>query len=340
MKPWSPKAPVQGRLFIKARVPPERVLLYRIILLVVLVSMVLGIFWWDRDGLRDQIDGDISFSDVAYFTAVTITTVGYGDIVPVTDRARIVDTLFVTPLRLVIWLVFLGTAYELVLQHWLENRRMNRIQQSLKSHLIICGYGHSGQSAAQEAVARGTPASQILVMERDEARLKMAAACGYIGLLSDPTHEDDLRDAGIANAQAVLMCLGRDDAAVLAVLTVRQLNSQVRVICSAAEAENVKLLRQAGADAIVSPSMVGGYLMADSVQSSHIADYVSDLMCRGGRVHLRERSPLAGEIGLPMREIGPGLVVRIIRADQRIGFWEGERARVQEADRLLVIEHN
>ncbi|HEY0916934.1 MAG TPA: DUF5723 family protein [Solimonas sp.] len=60
----------------------------------------------------------------------------------------------------------MGTAYELVLQHWLENRRMNRIRQSLHQHLIVCGYGHSGQSAAQEAVARGTPPDQILVMER------------------------------------------------------------------------------------------------------------------------------------------------------------------------------
>lgn len=333
-------AAAPGRLFIKASVSPERVLLYRLLLLLTLITTALAIFWLDRDGLKDQIDGDVSFSDVVYFTAVTITTVGYGDIVPVSDRARIIDALLVTPLRLVIWLVFLGTAYELVLQRWLENRRMNRIQQSLKEHLIVCGYGHSGQSAAQEAVARGRPPDQILVMERDQSRLQLAASCGYIGLLSDPTHETDLRDAGIDEAKAVLICLGRDDAAVLAVLTVRQLNPKVRIICCVAEQENIKLLRQAGADAIVAPSMVGGYLMADSVQSSHIADYVSDLMCTGGRVHLKERPPAAHEIGLPMREIGPGLAVRLIRADQRIGFWEGDRARVQASDILLVIEAN
>ncbi|MDM4773004.1 TrkA family potassium uptake protein [Solimonas sp. SE-A11] len=325
---------------MRESVPPERVLLSRVLLLVALVSIILAVFWWDRDGLKDHVDGEISFSDVAYFTAVTVTTVGYGDIVPVSDRARIVDALLVTPLRLVIWLVFLGTAYELVLQRWLENRRMTRIQQSLKQHLIVCGYGHSGQSAAQEAVARGTPPDQILVMERDEVRLRLAASCGYIGLLSDPTRENDLLDAGVANAQAVLVCLGRDDAAVLTVLTVRQLNPKVRVICSVAEEENIKLLRQAGTDAVVAPSMVGGFLMADSVQSSHIADYVSDLMRIGGRIHLLERMATPAEIGRTMRELEPGLVVRLIRGGERIGFWEGERARVQPQDILLVIQPN
>jgi hypothetical protein len=116
------------RLYVRSNRSPERILLTRLAMLITMVAMIMAILWYDRDGLRDQIDGEISFSDVAYFTAVTLTTVGYGDIVPVTDRARIMDALLVTPLRLVIWLVFLGTAYELVLQRWLEARRMTRLQ--------------------------------------------------------------------------------------------------------------------------------------------------------------------------------------------------------------------
>ncbi len=121
-KPFKP----HQRIFIEASGSPERILLNRCLILLVLVAMILAIFWYDRDGLRDQIDGEISFHDVAYFTAVTISTVGYGDIVPVSDRARMKDTLLVTPLRLIIWLIFLGTAYELVLQRWLEARRMKK----------------------------------------------------------------------------------------------------------------------------------------------------------------------------------------------------------------------
>jgi voltage-gated potassium channel len=328
-----------SRLFMKRRHTPERVLLRRILLLLTIVAVILGLFWFDRGGLKDQIDGHISFTDVAYFTAVTVTTVGYGDIVPVSDRARIIDTVLVTPLRLVIWFIFLGTAYELVLQRWLETRRMMRLQKTLSDHIIVCGYGHSGQSAAREAAARGTPAGQILVIDREPARLELAAAEDFIGLLGDPTREQDLIDAGLARAKAVLICLGRDDAAVLTVLTVRQLNAKLRVVCTVAESENIKLIRQAGADSIVAPSIVGGYLLADSIESPHIADYVSDLMSFHGPVRLSERAARSEEVGRPMRELPGGIAVRLHRQGEEIGFWEGPRAVVQAGDRLLVIEH-
>lgn len=336
MRPPALRQPM--RLFVKSQRSPERTLLLRLIVLLTLVLTVLCIFWFDRDGLRDQIDGEISFSDVAYFTAVTVSTVGYGDIVPVSDRARIVDTVLVTPIRLVIWLIFLGTAYEFVLQRWLEARRMNRLQRTMQDHLIICGFGHSGESAAQEATARGTPASCILVLDRDAGRLEYASQLGYVGLLGSATREKDLTDAGVARAKAVLVCLDRDDAAVLTVLTLRQINATVRVICSVSEEENIKLIRQAGADAIIAPSVVSGYLMADSTESSHIADYVNDLICSDGHVRLIERSAQPQEVGRPMRELGPGMVVRLHRGAQIVGFWEGPRSIVQSGDLLLEIE--
>lgn len=335
--PVTTKKP-RKRLFIKSAHSPEHVLLRRIGLIIGLIGLVLLIFWVDRDGIVDNHDGHVSFSDIAYFTAVTITTVGYGDIVPVSDRARMVDTILVTPLRLIIWFIFLGTAYELVLQRWLEARRMTRLQKSLRDHVIICGYGHSGESAAREAISRGTPIGQVLIIDQHAEHLKAAAEHGHIGLLGDATSEEILRDAGVDNAKAVLICLGRDDAAVLTVLTTRHLNPAVRIIASVNEEENIKIIRQAGADAIVAPSIVGGYLMADSVESTFVADYINDLMQSDGRVRLIERSVRPEEIGKPMRELGPNLVVRIHRGDERVGFWEGERACVQPNDRLLEIE--
>lgn len=337
MPPVSTKKP-RKRLFIKSAYSPEQVLLRRIGLIVGLIALVLLIFWVDRDGIKDSHDGHVSFSDIAYFTAVTITTVGYGDIVPVSDRARMVDTILVTPLRLIIWFIFLGTAYELVLQRWLETRRMTRLQKSLRNHVIICGYGHSGESAAREAISRGTPMGQVLIIDQHAEHLKTAAEHGHIGLLGDATSEEILRDAGVDNAKALLICLGRDDAAVLTVLTTRHLNAKIRIIASVNEEENIKIVRQAGADTIVAPSIVGGYLMADSVESSFVADYINDLMHSDGRVRLIERAVRAEDIGKSMRDLGPNLVVRIHRGEDRIGFWEGDRARVQANDRLLEIE--
>jgi voltage-gated potassium channel len=325
---------------MRANRSPEQLLASRLGLLLTLMAVILLVFWFDRDGLRDQIDNDVSFSDVVYFTAVTVTTVGYGDIVPVSDRARILDALLVTPLRLIIWFIFLGTAYELVLQRWLEAWRMNRLKNTLSDHLIICGFGLRGQNAAREAVARGESPDHILVLDRDEASIAAAAAAGYIGLRGDSTREQDLTDAGLLRAKAVLICLGHDDTSVLTVLTLRQLNAGVRVICSVDEEENIKLIRHAGADAIVAPSMVGGYLMADSIHSSHISEYIDDLMRMDGHVRMQERVVREDEIGRAMRELGPGLAVSLHRRGERVGFWEGANAVVQRGDVVLMIEPN
>jgi voltage-gated potassium channel len=100
------------------------------------------------------------------------------------------------------------------------------------------------------------------------------------------------------------------------------------------EEENIKLITQAGADAIIAPSVVGGHLMANSVQSSHISDYVNDPMCIEGRVRLIECQASPEEVGKSMRELGPGLVVRVYRGNTRVGFWEGQRAMIQPGNLL------
>ena len=87
-------------LMRRAATPPEVTLLLRAGLVLLLVGAVFVVFLIDQEGLRDNIDGDVSLSDVFYFTMVTITTVGYGDIVPVSDQARLIDAFFVTPVRI------------------------------------------------------------------------------------------------------------------------------------------------------------------------------------------------------------------------------------------------
>src|SRR5688500_4988677 len=97
-------------LHVNSGLSPEKTLLIRACLILLLLAIVIAIFWFDRDGLKDQIDGHISFSDILYFGMITVTTVGYGDIVPVSDTARLIDAFAVTPIRIFIWLIFLGTA--------------------------------------------------------------------------------------------------------------------------------------------------------------------------------------------------------------------------------------
>lgn len=142
----SPRLPSPRILFTPADLTPGRTLLFRLALVLALLGLVILILWLDRAGLRDQFDGDLSFNDIVYFTMVTVTTVGYGDIVPVTPRARLIDALVVTPIRVVVWFLFLGTAYQLVIRRYMEAYRMAKLHARLDKHVVVCGFGHTGLS--------------------------------------------------------------------------------------------------------------------------------------------------------------------------------------------------
>lgn len=325
-------------LFVKAQVSPERTLVNRLILVLALFAIAIMVLWFDRAGLVDHLDGHISFQDVVYFAMITITTVGYGDIVPVDTGTRVIDALFITPVRIFIWFIFLGTAYQLVIQKVVEDYRMAKLRDRLKGHVIICGFGETGRVAAREVVSKGAPADDIVVIDISDSCVRDAANLGYVGLHGDPTHESILLDAGIQAARAVIVCIGRDDASVLAVLTVRNLNPRVRIVTVVEENENVKLLRSAGANATVMPSQAGGYLLAEAVGNTYLSDYVLDLLTSDGRVALVERVARTDEVGKSMRELAGGLVVRLYRRGEPVGFWENDKNRIEDGDLLLIIQ--
>jgi voltage-gated potassium channel len=317
---------------------PEATLLLRLALVAVLILAVFAVFLVDRDGLRDNIDGYVSVVDVIYFTTITISTVGYGDIVPVSDAARLIDAFFVTPVRIFVWLIFIGTAYQLLIQRLLEEWRMTRLQRDLENHVVVCGFGYSGAIAAAELVQRGWACEQITVIDEDADVLQRAAAAGFIGLHGDASSEELLRVAGVARARAVVVSVGRDDTTVLIVLTVRELSKTVRVVASVGEQENVKLVRTSGADVIVSPPRFGGYLLADAVSSNGTVDFVSEMLTYHGDHQMVERDAASHEIGRMARELEGTLVVEVHRDGRRIGGWNHRELRIETGDRLLVID--
>jgi len=317
---------------------PEVMLGFRAALVLVLLGSVFTVFLLDRSGLQDNIDGHVSVSDVLYFTMITVTTVGYGDIVPVSDQARLIDAFFVTPVRIFVWFIFLGTAYQFIIQRLIEEWRMTRLQRDLQDHVVLCGYGDSGSVAAGELVLRGWDPEQIVVIDSRRDEVARAAEQGFVGLHGNASSEELLRVAGVPRAHSVIVSVGRDDTTVLVVLTIRELAKQVRIIARVLEQENAKLVKSSGANVIVSPPRFGGYLMADAVDSQGTVQFVSELLSFRGDYQLQEREPRAQEIGQPARDIEGVLVLEVRRGGQRIGCWTDKNVVVQAGDRLLVID--
>ncbi|MCC2642037.1 MAG: putative potassium channel NAD-binding component TrkA [Nitrospira sp.] len=315
-----------------------RKLFFRVLLMLVLVAAVFVVLWLDRDGLQDHSDGEISLVDALYFAMVTITTVGYGDIVPVTPRARLIDAVVVTPMRVVIWLLFLGTAYQLVVRQYMEGYRMAKIQATLRDHIIVCGFGYTGWSSAKELLAKGADSGAIVVIDPSEDRVQAALELGMPAFRGDATQESILQNAMIQKAQALIIATGRDDTSALILLTARHLNPTLEIVVSAQEEENVKLFRQGGATAIISPSTFGGYLLAAAIGHPHFVGYVQDLLTAGGRVNLIERTVEPQEVGQTAMSLKPNLLLRVYRKNEILGFWDFEDGRTFEhGDTLLIM---
>ena len=319
--------PVWGDLFI------------RLGLAVFLIFVVVMIHWFDRDGLVDNLDGHVSFLDVIYFTMISITTTGFGDIAPISDRARLVEAVIVTPVRFAVLFIFVGTAYNFLIKRSWEKFRMARIQDQLSNHVVVLGFGISGSEAVSELIERGTDPAQIVVMDTSEDRLEQAEALGCNVIEADASRDENLQAVRIAEAQTVLVSAGRDDSSILIVLTVRHLAPKVPISVVVRAADNELLARQAGADNVINPVRFTGLLLAGSARGAHIADYLGDLASVTGRVQLVEREVLPEEIGKPLSELATGgRGMRIYRNGVACGFWQHEAECLQAGDIVVEIK--
>ncbi len=328
---------MRPRFYRPGRLSPLTTLAIRGVAVLVLVGIALGGHWIDRAGLRDNTDGAVSFLDIVYFTVITVTTVGYGDIVPVSDSARMFDTFVVTPIRIFVFLIFLGSAYSFMLRQGWERWRMGLARHGLKDHVIVCGYGRSGSAAVSELLERGHPPGRIVVVDEDSSRLRLAEEWGVTTVEGDATHNKVLEIAKVESASNVIVCPGRDDTAVLIILTCRRLAPHAGIAVSIAAIENELLARDAGASIIVNPVSFGGQLLAQCTTGPHVADYVTDLVTRGGRIELRERAVQAEEVGRLPRDIEGSQIVRIYRGEQAIEVAQTDAERLLDGDWVIEL---
>jgi voltage-gated potassium channel len=321
--------------------------LRRLALAIFLVLIVIAVIWFDRDGLFDHArDGDpLNLTDVIYFSVVSLTTLGYGDISPVTTEARLLNALLLTPIRVFLWVLFLGTAYEMTVLRlkFREVRHMRELEARLKNHVIICGYGVKGRAIVSELLAHGHEAQDIVAIDPSEQAVALAAKQGLVAFRGDASSEALLEAAAVNRAAYVLVAPDRDDACVLICLTVRSLAPDVELVASVREEENIKLVYGAGASLVVAPSVSGGRLMASAVRQRAVPYFMEDVLAFGEGIAMAERVVTADERGKLVTELpglGDALVLGVMRGTERCPFYEISRYPLETGDVVVYLSGN
>ncbi len=215
-----------------------------------------------------------------YMVLTTITTIGYGEVHPLSHSGRIFNSfIIITGVALV--LLFFGGATQALLEFELQSvfgrRRMDREISRLSNHYILCGAGRVGRSAARELARKPVP---FVVIDTDEAKLARHAEEGWLTLVGDATQAPILRQAGIERARGLVASSTTDATNIYIILTARSLNPKLNIIARASEEEAEKHLLTAGANHVVSPYNFAGYRIAQTFMRPHVVDFFDTAMNR------------------------------------------------------------
>ncbi|UNO41017.1 potassium channel family protein [Streptomyces sp. MST-110588] len=320
----------------RAPAAPLRQVVRRILMALLVLAVTVLIVWIDRDEYHDNADGSVDFLDCVYYATVTLSTTGYGDIVPYGDNARLLNILLITPLRILFLIILVGTTLEVLTERTREQLRLNRWRNALRDHTVVIGFGTKGRSAVQTLRATGLTRERIVIVDPNPKVIESAVAEGLAGVVGDATRSDVLVRAEIQRAAQIVIATQRDDTAVLVTLTARQLNKKANIVAAVREEENAPLLRQSGADAVITSASAAGRLLGLSVHSPSAGTVIEDLIQQGSGLDLVERPVVKAEVGKSVRETDD-LVVSVLRGHRLLGYDDPAASPLQPADRLITI---
>lgn len=236
-------------------------------------------------------DSHASWSDALYMTLITVTTVGYGEIIPLHSLG---DRIFAGFIAMAGFgtLTFLFTSLSVFflesdLDYTLRRRRMEKAIARLKGHYIVCGYGRVGRNVATELALTHR---QFVAIDEDEMQLlsQLDRSPELLYLTGDASDDDLLLAADIADAAGVFAVTGDDSRNLMIALTAKQLNPSVRVVARCHEVRNIEKMRKAGADAIVSPDFTGGMRIASAMIRPHVVSFLDEMLRTEHRLRVEE----------------------------------------------------
>lgn len=295
------------------------------------------IVYFGRDGYVDNnSDTSITFLDALYYSTVSLSTTGYGDIAPVTDTARLLTTVLITPLRLIFLIVFVGTTAELLTERSRQSFRIQRWRSRVRDHTIVVGYGTKGRAAVETLLGDGAEPSGIVVVDTDRTRLDAASALGLVTVTGNATQSGVLRTAGVQHASAVIVATNRDDTAVLVTLTARELSERITIVAAVRESENVHLLRQSGANSVIVSAETAGRLLGVAATTPSVVEVVKDLLTPDAGLAISERPVADAEVGGSPRHLND-IVLGVVRGEKLHRVDATAVDTLEPGDRLLYV---
>jgi voltage-gated potassium channel len=315
---------------------PVRQVVRRLLMALLVLLATAFVVYADHDGYRDSSDGPVDLLDAFYYATVTLSTTGYGDITPVSDGARLTNILVITPLRVLFLIILVGTTLEVLTERTREEWRVTRWRSTLRDHTVVIGFGTKGRSAIQTVCATGLRKEQVVVVDPSSKAIDAATNEGYAGVIGDGTRSEVLKRAEVHRARQIIVATQRDDTAVLVSLTARQLNRSAKIVATVREEENAPLLRQSGADAVITSASAAGRLLGLSVLSPAAGMVMEDLIQQGSGLDIVERPVVRAEAGKAPRETDD-LVVSVVRGHRVLGYDDPAVGTLQLTDRLITI---
>jgi len=225
--------------------------------------------------LREEFDGISTLTDAFYYTIVTASTVGYGDVTaaPASELGKLFS-ISVLLINVAAFAVALGVLLTPAIEAQLS-KALGRMTDSqfnlLDEHVVILGYG----DLTEPIIENLSDNAQFAVITTDESVARRLSDRDLPVLTADPSDEEPLQRAGIGDARAAIAATENDAQDALAILTARQLNDEMQILAAAMQRENVAKLRHAGADRVISPAEIGGRLLANSAIGKRDAEAAS-----------------------------------------------------------------
>ncbi len=222
---------------------------------------------------------DLSFTEAVYMTVITITTVGFKEVAPLSVPGMwFTSFLIIVSFGIFVYAVTSITRYMIdgVLRNYYRDRKVKRHIDKLSDHVIICGYGRNGSKAAFDLQMHSVP--YIVIENNPEIAEMLRVSADILYIEGDATQDEVLHQAGIMEARAMITTLPVDTDNLYVVLTAKGLNPDLKIIARASNESSDKKLKRGGANNVIMPDRVGGQRMAKLVIQPDVVEFIDFIM--------------------------------------------------------------